>query len=423
MSTGTSAAAPPLTQVPALRRAVRRRRLAFYGPAFVAAVAYVDPGNFATNFQAGARHGYLLVWVLVSACAVAMFIQYLSAKTGLATGRDLPTLCRDSFRRPVVMGLWAQAEVVAMATDLAEFVGAAIGLYLLFGVPMLPAALITAVVSFAILALQRRGYRPFELAIVFLLGIIALGFAYTLVAAGGQSASGLAAGMTPAFHGTDSVVLAIGIIGATVMPHVIYLHSALTAQRQAPEGPAERKRALRTLRVDTTLGLSLAGLINLSMLCVAAAVFHGAAGDFDGSLGSAHQGFDRLVGGGAALAFAAALLASGLSSSGVGTYSGQVIMEGFLRMRIPLFLRRAITMAPALVVLALGMSPDKVLLASQVVLSFGIPFALIPLVLISRRRDLMGDLVNRRVTTFVGWVAALLISGINIYLLQQVFFG
>ncbi|MEU9172891.1 Nramp family divalent metal transporter [Streptomyces sp. NPDC048420] len=419
MSTGISAPAPPLAKA----AIVRRRRLAFYGPAFVAAVAYVDPGNFATNFQAGARHGYLLVWVLVSACAVAMFIQYLSAKTGLATGRDLPTLCRDNFRRPVVVGLWAQAEVVAMATDLAEFVGAAIGLYLLFGVPMLPAGLITAVVSFAILALQRRGYRPFELAIVFLLGIIALGFAYTVVAAGGQSASGLASGMVPAFHGTDSVVLAIGIIGATVMPHVIYLHSALTAQRQAPQGPAERRRALRTLRVDTTLGLSLAGLINLSMLCVAAAVFHDAAGGFDGSLGSAHQGFGRIVGGGAALAFAAALLASGLSSSGVGTYSGQVIMEGFLRRRIPLFLRRAITMAPALTVLAIGMSPDTVLLASQVVLSFGIPFALIPLVLISRRRDLMGDLVNRPVTTFVGWVAALLISGINLYLLQQVFFG
>jgi manganese transport protein len=419
MSTGISTAAPTLAQGPA----VRRRRLAFYGPAFVAAVAYVDPGNFATNFQAGARHGYLLVWVLVSACAVAMFIQYLSAKTGLATGRDLPTLCRDSFRRPVVVGLWVQAEVVAMATDLAEFVGAAIGLYLLFGVPMLPAGLITAVASFGILALQRRGYRPFEVAIVFLLGVIALGFAYTVAAAGGQSASGVGAGMVPAFHGTDSVVLAIGIIGATVMPHVIYLHSTLTAQRQAPKGPAERRRALRTLRVDTTLGLSLAGLINLSMLCVAAAVFHGAAGGFDGSLGSAHQGFGRIVGGGAALAFAAALLASGLSSSGVGTYAGQVIMEGFLRMRVPLFLRRAITMAPALTVLAVGMSPDTVLLASQVVLSFGIPFALIPLVLISRRRDLMGDLVNRPVTTFVGWVAALLISGINLYLLQQVFFG
>ncbi|MFE9445873.1 Nramp family divalent metal transporter [Streptomyces sp. NPDC006602] len=422
MSTGTSTAAPTLVSEPALRRAARRRRLAFYGPAFVAAVAYVDPGNFATNFQAGARHGYLLVWVLVSACVVAMFIQYLSAKTGLATGRDLPTLCRDSFRRPVVVGLWAQAEVVAMATDLAEFVGAAIGLYLLFGVPMLPAALITAVVSFAILALQRRGYRPFESAIVFLLGVIALGFVYTLFAAGGQSPSGLASGMLPAFHGTDSVVLAIGIIGATIMPHVIYLHSALTAQRQAPEGPAERRHALRTLRVDTTLGLTMAGLINLSMLCVAAAVFHGVGG-FDGSLGSAHQGFAQIVGGGAALAFAAALLASGLSSSGVGTYSGQVIMEGFLRMRIPLFLRRAITMAPAMVILALGVSPDTVLVMSQVVLSFGIPFALVPLVLISRRKDLMGDLVNRPVTTFLGWVAALLISGINLYLLQQVFFG
>ncbi|MFG2029668.1 Nramp family divalent metal transporter [Streptomyces sp. NPDC048825] len=398
-----------------------RRAAAFYGPAFVAAVAYVDPGNFATNFQAGAQYGYLLVWVLVSACLVAMFIQYLSAKTGLATGRDLPTLCRESFRRPVVLGLWAQAEVVAMATDLAEFIGASIGLNLLFGIPMFPAALITAVVSFAILALRRRGYRPFELAIAFLLGVIALGFVYTLFAVGGQSAPDLAAGMVPAFEGTDSVVLAIGIIGATVMPHVIYLHSALTAERRAPEGPAERRRALRSLRIDTVLGLSAAGAINLSMLCVAAAAFSGSGG-FDGSLGAAHGGFERLVGGGAALAFAAALLASGLSSSGVGTYAGQVIMQGFLRIRIPLFLRRLITMAPALVVIAVGVSPDTALLLSQVVLSFGIPFVLVPLVLISRRRDLMGDLVNGSLTTFLGSVAAVLISGINIYLLYALAF-
>jgi manganese transport protein len=421
MSTGTYASPAP-TAGKAARRPVRRG-LTFFGPAFVAAVAYVDPGNFATNIQAGARHGYLLVWVLVSACLVAMFVQYLSAKTGLATGRDLPTLCRDTFRRPVVLGLWAQAEVVAMATDLAEFIGAAIGLNLLFGIPMLPAALITAVVSFAILALQRRGYRPFELAIVFLLGVIGFGFLYTLVAAGGQSASALASGMMPAFAGIDSVVLAIGIIGATVMPHVIYLHSALTADRPAPDGPAERRRALRVLRADTTLGLGMAGLINLSMLCVAAAVFYGAGEGFDGSLDGAYQGFGRLVGGGAALAFAAALLASGLSSSGVGTYSGQVIMQGFLRRRIPLFVRRSITMAPALAVIALGVRPDTVLLLSQVVLSFGIPFALIPLVLISRRRDLMGDLVNRPVTTFVGAVAAALISGVNMYLLQQLILG
>ncbi|WP_262495996.1 Nramp family divalent metal transporter [Nonomuraea sp. SYSU D8015] len=360
--------------------------------------------------------------MLVSACLVAMFVQHLSAKTGLATGRDLPTLCRDTFRRPVVLGLWAQAEVVAMATDLAEFVGAAIGLNLLFGIPMLPAALITAVVSFAILALQRRGYRPFELAIVFLLGVIGFGFLYTLLAAGGQSASALASGMVPTFAGIDSVVLAIGIIGATVMPHVIYLHSALTADRPAPDGPAERRRALRVLRADTTMGLSMAGLINLSMLCVAAAVFHGAGEGFDGSLEGAHQGFAQLVGGGAALAFAAALLASGLSSSGVGTYSGQA-MQGFLRRRIPLFLRRGITMVPALAVIGLGVQPDTVLLLSQVVLSFGIPFALIPLVLISRRRDLMGDLVNRPVTTFAGAVAAALISGVNVYLLHQLILG
>ncbi|MFJ9565156.1 Nramp family divalent metal transporter [Streptomyces fuscichromogenes] len=393
-------------------------RLLFYGPAFVAAVAYVDPGNFATNFQAGAQYGYLLTWVLVSACLAAMFIQYLSAKTGLATGRDLPTLCRENFRRPVVLGLWVQAEVVAMATDLAEFVGAAIGLNLLFGVPLMPAALITAAASFGVLALQQRGYRSFELAIAFLLAIVALGFLYTLVDAGGQSVSGLASGMVPSFAGTDSVVLAIGIIGATVMPHVIYLHSALTAERRSPRGPAERHRALRTLRADTVLGLGAAGLINLSMLCVAVAVFHG-NGAFDGHLDSVHAGFARSTGAGAALAFAVALLASGLSSSGVGTHAGQVVMQGFVDIRIPLFLRRAITMVPAISVIALGASPDDALVASQVVLSFGIPFALVPLVLVTRRREVMGDLVNRPATTALGWLLALLISGVNVYLLQR----
>lgn len=404
--------------VPA-RIEVRRARRAFYGPAFVAAVAYVDPGNFATNFQAGARFGYLLVWVLVMANVVAMFVQYLSAKTGLATGQDLPTLCRRHLPRPVAAFLWVQAELVVMATDLAEFVGAAIGLNLLFGVPLFPAGLATAVISFAILALQRRGYRPFELATTFLLAVIGFGFLYQICAVGGPSATGVGSGLAPRLAGTESLTLAVGIIGATVMPHVIYLHSAVTATRKRPVDEITRRAALRGLRVDCVAGLGLAGLINLTMICVAAVLFHGVGHGFDGTLQGAHDSLGRLVGGTAALAFAVALLASGLSSSGVGTYAGQVVMQGFIRRRIPLFLRRALTMAPALAVLGMGVSPDNALIVSQVVLSFGIPFALVPLVLFTRRRDLMGSLVNRRLTTWTGVAVSVVLSALNLYLLYQ----
>ncbi|MEU6331933.1 MULTISPECIES: Nramp family divalent metal transporter [unclassified Streptomyces] len=402
---------------------VKRTRRAFYGPAFVAAVAYVDPGNFATNFQAGARFGYLLVWVLVVANAVAMFIQYLSSKIGLATGTDLSTLCRRSLPRPVSRILWVQAELVVIATDLAEFVGAAIGLNLLFGVRLFPAGVATAVISFAVLALQRRGYRPFEVAITFLLSLIGFGFLYQLFALGGQSPEGIAAGMVPRFAGTESLTLAVGIIGATVMPHVIYLHSAITAQRPSPRTPRAKRVALRSLRIDCVSGLGLAGLINLAMFCVAVALFHRRGGDYSGSLQAAHHSLGQTVSGMAALAFAVALLASGLSSSGVGTYAGQVVMQGFLRRRIPLLLRRAVTMAPALVALAAGFSPDSVLVISQVVLSFGIPFALVPLVMFTRSRELMGDYVNRPLTTGIGAVLAFVLSGLNLYLLGQILLG
>ncbi|MFE3887605.1 Nramp family divalent metal transporter [Streptomyces lydicus] len=402
---------------------VKRTRRAFYGPAFVAAVAYVDPGNFATNFQAGARFGYLLVWVLVVANAVAMFIQYLSSKIGLATGTDLSTLCRRSLPRPVSRMLWVQAELVVIATDLAEFVGAAIGLNLLFGVRLFPAGVATAVISFAVLALQRRGYRPFEVAVTFLLSLIGFGFLYQLFALGGQSPAGIAAGMVPRLAGTESLTLAVGIIGATVMPHVIYLHSAITAQRLSPRTPRAKKVALRSLRIDCVSGLGLAGLINLAMFCVAVALFHRRGGDYSGSLQAAHHSLGQTVSGMAALAFAVALLASGLSSSGVGTYAGQVVMQGFLRRRIPLLLRRGVTMTPALIALAAGFSPDSVLVISQVVLSFGIPFALVPLVMFTRSRELMGDYVNRPLTTGIGAVLAFVLSGLNLYLLGQILLG
>jgi manganese transport protein len=393
-----------------------RGMVALLGPAFVAAVAYIDPGNFATNFSAGAKYGYTLAWVIVVANLMAMLVQYLSAKTGVATGRDLPELCREHFSRPVSIGLWVQAEVIAMATDLAEFVGAAVGLNLLFHVPLFPAALITAVVAFVILALEQRGYRRFELAICGLLGIVFLGFAYDLATVGVDPV-GIASGLVPGFAGTDSLLLVAGIIGATVMPHVVYLHSALTKSRVHCRDDAERRELLRFQRLDVLIGLGAAGLINLSMLFIAATLFHHTGRLAVDSIDAAHAGLGRLVGGGAALAFAAALLASGLSSSSVGTYAGQVVMQGFIRRRIPLFVRRGLTMLPALLVLGLGLPATDSLVVSQVVLSFGIPFALVPLLMLTRRRDIMGSFVNGRATTVAtGGIAALIIA-LNVYLL------
>jgi manganese transport protein len=414
-------AAPP-SRLDELRSGSRlRRRIALFGPAFVAAVAYVDPGNFATNISGGARYGFLLVWVILAANAMAMLVQYLSAKIGIATGRNLAELCREHFPTPVRWGLWIQAEIVAIATDLAEFVGAAIALHLLFGVPPLAAGLITAVVAFGILALQQRGYRHFELAIAALLGIILLGFLYDLLHVPVDGGA-LAGGLVPGFEGTDSVMLAVGIIGATVMPHVVYLHSALTQGRIRPRDVAERRELLRAGRVDVVVALGVAGLINLSMLIIAASLFHERGLEVE-TIEAAHAGLGTLIGGGAALAFAVALLASGLSSSSVGTYSGQVVMQGFIRRRIPLMLRRLVTMLPALVVLAIGVDTTQALVLSQVVLSFGIPFALVPTIVLTRRKDVMGALVNRPVTTGVATAVATLIIALNGFLLYETFFG
>jgi manganese transport protein len=422
-SVGPAALAPELTALREVRARGRiRGRLALLGPAFVAAVAYVDPGNFATNIAGGAKYGFLLVWVLISANLMAMLVQYLSAKVGIVTGRNLPELCREHFPRPVTWGLWAQAEVVAIATDLAEFVGAAVALNLLFGVPPFTAGLMTAVVAFGLLALQTRGYRKFELAIAALLGIVLLGFAYDLLLVdvdGGAFFSGF----VPAFDGTDSILLAVGILGATVMPHVVYLHSALTQNRVATVDDHERRELMRFQRVDVVIALGVAGIINLTMLVVAAALFNESGLTGVDTLDGAHAGFEQLLGGGAALAFAVALLASGLSSSSVGTYAGQVVMQGFIDRRINLFVRRFITMAPALVVLAIGLEPTKTLVVSQVVLSFGIPFALVPMILLTSRRRVMGALVNHPVTTAVATVVAALIIGLNMFLLHQTFFA
>jgi manganese transport protein len=383
-------------------------------------VAYVDPGNVATNFAAGAQHGYALVWVVVLANVMAMLVQYQSAKLGVVTRRDLPELCRDAFPRGVSVGLWLQAEVVAMATDIAEFVGAAVGLYLLFGIPLLPAGLVTAVVAFAILAMQERGYRRFELVIAGLLGLVLLGFGYDLLAVGADPA-GVAGGLLPRFDGQGSALLAAGIVGATVMPHVVYLHSALTKRRVECRDDGERRALLRVQRLDVLLALGVAGLINLAMLVVAASVFHHSAPAQADSIEATHAGLGQLAGGAAALAFAVALLASGLSSASVGTYAGQVVMQGFVRRRIPLFVRRAVTMLPALGVLALGLPLTDTLVFSQVVLSFGIPFALVPLILLSRRRDLMGPFASTSAMTALLSTVAAAIIGLNVHLLYQTF--
>ncbi|TWP36362.1 Nramp family divalent metal transporter [Leekyejoonella antrihumi] len=414
----TSVQARPATTLQAvLARGRTRTALALFGPAFVASVAYVDPGNFATNFAAGAEHGYELVWVVLMANLMAVLVQYLTSKAGLATGRSLPELCRDRFGRRANVVLWLQAEVVAMSTDLAEFVGAALGLNLVFGMPLFPAGLLTAVVAFAILVLQQHGHRRFELAIVALLTLVGAGFLYVFFAVGHQHYGQLAAGVIPHLSGGDTLSLSVGIIGATVMPHVVYLHSALHKGRISATCASERRTLLRYNRWDCFLGLGLAGAVNLAMLCIAAALFHkpGLTGISD--LGPIHAHLATMVGGGAALAFGIALMASGFSSSSVGTYAGQVVMAGFMNWRIPLMLRRGLTMLPSLVVLALAVNTTQALVYSQIVLSFGIPFALIPLLLISRDSRVMKDMTNRRITTTLMLASTLTICALNIWLI------
>jgi manganese transport protein len=404
---------------PRVRHGVRRIA-PLLGPAFVACIAYVDPGNFATNIQSGAEYGYLLLWVIFAANLMAMLVQHLTSKLGIATGRSLPELCRERFPRRVTGGLWSQAEVVAIATDLAEFVGAAIALNLLFGIPLFPAGVITAIVSFAVLGLEARGRRRFERMMMFLLGIITLGFLYDTLRVG-LDAGATARGLVPAFDGGGSVLLATGILGATVMPHVIYLHSALTDGR-VPRDAAERRSMMLVNRIDVLVAMGLAGLVNMLMLVVAASLFHGHGLDVQ-TLHGAYTELESLTGSRAALAFALALLASGLASTSVGTYAGQVVMQGFLDRTIPLVLRRLVTMAPSLAILAVGFSPTRALIISQVVLSFGIPFALIPLVLLTANRNVMGDLANRRPTTALACVIGALIIGLNGFLLAQILVG
>jgi manganese transport protein len=395
----------------------------FLGPAFVAAVAYIDPGNFATNIAGGAQFGYLLLWVVLAANLIAMLIQTQSAKLGIATGRNLPELCRALFSRRTSRGLWIQAELVAMATDVAEVVGAALGLNLLFGIPLFEAGLIAGAGAFAILAMQQRGVRKLEAVIAGLVGVVVLAFGFEVTQAS-PDAGGILEGLfVPGFDGVDSVLLATGILGATVMPHVVYLHSALTQRRVVGRNDAERKRILRFERIDVVIAMTLAGLVNMSMVIVASGLFHATGMTGIDTIELAYEGLEDLVSSQAATVFGIALLASGLASTSVGTMAGQVVMQGFIDRTIPLMLRRAITLAPALLILAIGVDPTDALIVSQVVLSFGIPFALIPLVLIARKREVMGALVNPGWVTALASVIAAMVISLNLFLLEQLFFG
>ncbi|MGC7100071.1 Nramp family divalent metal transporter [Amycolatopsis lurida] len=391
------------------------------GPAFVAAIAYVDPGNVASNISAGAQFGYLLVWVIVAANLMACLVQYLSAKLGLVTGLSLPEAVRERTSRPTRLAYWAQAELVAIATDLAEVVGGAIALYLLFDLPLLLGGVITGVVSMALLLVQdKRGQRPFERVITGLLAVIAVGF-LTSVVVQPPSVSGTLGGLVPQFDGAESVLIAAAMLGATVMPHAVYLHSGLARDRHGRAEGERRTRLLKATKFDVGLAMLLAGAVNLSMVLLAATTLRGREGV--DSIEGAHAAVGDVLGPAVALLFAIGLLASGLASTSVGAYAGAMIMQGLLRKRIPLLLRRLVTLAPAIVVLAIGVDPSRALVVSQVVLSFGIPFALVPLVRLTSDRGLMGADANHRATTTVAWLVAAVIITLNVALLYLTFAG
>ncbi|CAM3755697.1 Nramp family divalent metal transporter [Nocardiopsis rhodophaea] len=392
-----------------------RSGISLLGPAFVAAIAYVDPGNVATNIAAGATYGYMLVWVIVAANLMAFVVQYLSAKLGLVTGQSLPEALRERLPRTARLGFWGQAELVAMATDVAEVLGGAIALRILFGIPLFLGGVITGAVSMALLALQNRyGQRPFERAITGLLAVIALGFMAGLVVQP-PSPAGTLGGLVPRFSGTESVLLAAGMLGATVMPHAVYVHSALARDRHGRQTGLLRQRLLTANKYDVGLAMLLAGAVNLGMLLLAASALPGS--ETGESLEGAHAAVSASLGPAIGLLFAIGLLASGFSSTAVGCYAGAVVMDGLLRRRVPLLARRLITLIPALAVLALGMDPTRALVLSQVVLSFGIPFALVPLVMLTARRDVMGRHANGHWITAAAVVIAAAVVTLNIALI------
>jgi len=395
------------------------RLMPFLGPAFIASVAYVDPGNFATNIQGGAQFGYLLLWVIVASNLMAMLIQTLSAKLGIVTGMNLAEQCRAHFSRPVVIAMWFLMEIVAMATDLAEFIGAALGFQLLTGVSLFTGALLTALATMLILGLEHYGFRPLEAVISSMVGLIAL--CYLLETIIGKPDWGLVAyhAFVPRFAGTDSLLLASGILGATVMPHAIFLHSALTQGRIVVRDKKRLQSLYRFEIADVVIAMGIASFVNAAMLIMAAATFHATGHAAVATIEEAYRTLEPLLGTSAKWIFGLSLLLSGLSSSTVGTSAGQVIMQGFLQRHIPIWLRRLVTIAPSLAVIGAGLDPTRTLVISQVVLSFGLPFAIVPLVMFTRRPDIMGELANRRLTTAIAGLIAVIILALNAYLTYQ----
>ncbi len=392
--------------------------LPFVGPAFVASVAYIDPGNYATNIQSGAQFGYHLLWVVLLANMMAMLFQNLSAKLGIATGCNLPALCRREFTRPVSLGMWIVSEVAAMATDLAEFLGATLALNLLFNIPLIVATLITGVLTYALLALDRYGFRALEVAIGILVAVIAL--SYLIETGFSHPAWGQVAYHTfvPWLNGPSSVLLTVGIIGATIMPHAVYLHSGLMQDRIPARNAPEKRRVHHFELLDIVIAMTLAGLINMAMLYMSAAVFHhGYSGVAD--ITGAYRTLVPLLGNAAAFVFLISLLASGLSSSTVGTMAGQVIMQGFVGFRIPVWVRRLVTMVPTVIIVALGVNPTMTLVISQVILSLVLPLPMVAVVKFTARRDLMGDLVNSRMVTVAAVAATCAVLLLNGVLLWQ----
>lgn len=397
--------------------------LPFLGPAFIASVAYVDPGNFATNIQGGSEFGYTLLWVILASNLMAMLIQSLSAKLGIASGTNLAEHCRNNFSRPVVFGMWVLMEVVAMATDLAEFLGAALGFNLLFGFPLIIGGILTGICTFLILGLQRYGFRPLEIAITLMVSVIAVSYLLETILDKPNLNTLMYHTFVPEFSGPESVLLATGILGATVMPHAIFLHSALMQQRIVVKSPEKLRKLFRFEILDVTIAMGIASLVNMAMLIMAAATFHEHGFTNIATIEDAHITLQPLLGKAASWIFAVSLLASGLSSSTVGTSAGQIIMQGFLHRQIPVWLRRLVTMVPSIAVIAIGLDPTRTLVISQVVLSFGLPFAIVPLIIFTRNRNIMGVLVNKRLTTYALSVIASLIILLNLYLIYRVFIG
>ena len=417
LSERTVSAARPLL---AGQRGSVRAYLAFAGPAVIASIAYMDPGNFATNIQAGAKYGYTLLWVVLAANLIAMLYQALSAKLGIVTGHNLAEMCREHFPRPVVWAMWVVSEIAAMATDLAEFLGGAIGLSLLFQMPLFAGMAVTAVITYGVLMFEGYGFRPIELIIGSLVSIIALCYVVELFIAPVDWTSAAMHTVLPQIPDAEALLLSVGIIGATVMPHAVYLHSGLTQARMPVRNDTERRKVLRFSNQEVIIALAVAGLVNMAMVMMASGAFHAGHPEV-AEIETAYHTLTPLLGIGAAGVFLLSLIASGISSSTVGTMAGQMIMQGFIRFRIPILVRRLVTMIPAFVVVALGANATNALVISQVVLSIALPLPMISLLIFTSRRDVMGQFVNSRPTFGAAVVGTIVVLLLNIFLILQTF--